>query len=275
MDDHIKSEIPAYLAGDLTESRQRQIEAHGASCEKCRSALNKARAKQARGKREALKKASTGTIPNLFLTRQGKEVAGHSSGLGMKGKVILLLVAMGGTYWAYQKWNTVPIAEVAPKPPVEPVSPPKETVPSTPSPVAEVPKVEPSKPPIVLPVLQSWKGSESAVRESRLLVIRRQDAWQKLWDEMQLVDAMPAIDFTDKIVLAVFVGPVAAGSAVDLGKIQEVGEEMVAPYRVATPAVQVSTLTAQTIPTTTSYPYLLAVVSRVDRKIKLTRRESL
>ena len=39
--DHIKSEISAYLAGGLTESRNRQIEAHSAACEKCRQALKK------------------------------------------------------------------------------------------------------------------------------------------------------------------------------------------------------------------------------------------
>jgi len=70
--DHIKSEISLYLAGSLTESRNRQIEAHAAACEKCRHALAKARTKQSRIKREALKKASPDPMPNLFLARQGK-----------------------------------------------------------------------------------------------------------------------------------------------------------------------------------------------------------
>src|ERR1035437_7727077 len=72
--DHIKSEISVYLAGGLTEVRNRQIEAHVASCEKCGHAIAKARTKQARVKREALKKASPDPLPNLFLARQGKEM---------------------------------------------------------------------------------------------------------------------------------------------------------------------------------------------------------
>ena len=70
--EHIKSEISVYLAGGLSESRARQIDEHVAVCDKCRQALTKARAKQARLKREALKKASSDPLPNLFLARQGK-----------------------------------------------------------------------------------------------------------------------------------------------------------------------------------------------------------
>src|SRR5262249_10688160 len=98
MNDHIKSEIEAYLAGDLPESRNRQIEAHAASCEKCRNALSKARSKQARVKREALKKASTEDMPNFFFARQRKQLGWDKVSHRKTWGMIAVLVVVGGGY---------------------------------------------------------------------------------------------------------------------------------------------------------------------------------
>ena len=114
MNDHIKSEISSYLAGVLPESRNRQIEAHAASCEKCRNALSKARAKQARVKREALKKASPDEMQNLFWDRQRKLLGMDTSSGGKTwGVAVLVLVVGAGGYWTYQK-KKAPDAPSAP-----------------------------------------------------------------------------------------------------------------------------------------------------------------
>src|SRR5258708_11282080 len=97
-DEHIKSEITLYLAGSLTESRNRQIEAHAASCEKCRNALSKARSKQSRVKREALKKASPDPLPNMFLARQGKEFGHDRMPRKFPWRILLILILVGIAY---------------------------------------------------------------------------------------------------------------------------------------------------------------------------------
>jgi len=98
MNDHIKSEISVYLAGELPESRNRQIEAHAAACDKCRNAISKSRAKQARVKREALKKASADDVPNFFLARQRKAEGMDAPSHGKTWAMIAFLVAASGGY---------------------------------------------------------------------------------------------------------------------------------------------------------------------------------
>jgi hypothetical protein len=279
MNDHIKSEISAYLAGELPESRNRQIEAHAASCDKCRNALSKARAKQARVKREALKKASPDDMPNLFLARQRKAAGMDAASHGKTWAMILFLVAASGGYWAYHK----KVANVPAEPPTpaaatepEPAPPPPVHKPAAKPPVADD-SLGPANPPVVLHVQEDWKGSDSAVTESRLMVIRTAEAWQKLWTEMALKDPLPEVDFTKQLVLAVFAGENPAGTSVLLGRIELSDEEVSAPYRIQVPsapaAVSTSTDAAAAVPLAPSHPYLLAAIQRVDKKIKLTQRE--
>ncbi len=276
MNDHIKSEISAYLAGELPESRNRQIEAHAASCEKCRNALAKKRAKQARVKREALKKASPERSTNLFLARQGK-LSGADVSVSRKPWVFaaLLVLAGGGGYWGYQK-KSVPAAHVLPPsavPTPEPTPAPAIPAPAAPTPPRQPKAPEKPKPPLVLHVFQDWKGPECGILENRLVVVRNTETWQKLWEEMQSKDPMPPVDFSDKIVLGVFAGERPAGTSIVLGKIEEDDEVMMAPYRITLPAVQTSSVTAVAAPVAVSHPYLLAVVPRVDKKIRLTQKE--
>ncbi len=273
MNDHIKSEISSYLAGELPESRRRQIEAHAASCEKCRNALSKARAKQARVKREALKKASPEEIPNFFWDRQRK-LAGTDAVSGGKSWIVIgaLLVA-GGGYWAYQKKNMSNVhLESAPVLPAKPVTVPAS--PPPPKPVEDPP--EPLKPPTVLHVFQDWKGPESAVTDSRLVVIRNPETWQKLWAEMALKDPLPEVDFGQKLVLGVFAGK-PAGTSIVLGRVEESDEDVSAPYRFMLPAslpvVQTSSDTVPAIVPAATHPYLLAVIPRVGKKIRITQKE--
>lgn len=309
MDDHIKAEISTYLAGALTESRNRQIEAHVAACDKCRSALSRARNKQARIKREALKNASTEKVPNFFHARQGKEFAAGAFFRSQLFKRIGFLVIVAGViYWGVHRTPsqapevpgdssaaaseadakiekiTTASAQKVNAPPKsktpDPALPAKETTPALTSLPAStttqivIPKApEVPKAPLILPVVESWKGPESAIHENRVLVVRTQEGFQKLWTEMKVSDPQPVIDFSDKVVIAIFAGPFAPGSMVEIGKIEEAGDAMLAPYRIntAAPATTVSTASA---PAIQNFPYMLAMVPRIDRKIKISRRES-
>jgi hypothetical protein len=279
--DHIKSEISPYLAGGLTESRNRQIEAHAAACEKCRNAMAKARAKQARGKREALKKASTDPLPNLFLARQGKAAGVDNAPAKAPWMLVGMILLAGAGYYAIRHSSffshplTVPMPESdsaavetssAPAPSVETPSAP-------PPPVKIAPPVvhaETPNPPAIIAIQQEWKGAESGIQESRVVVIRNRGAWDKLWTDMQSKDPLPEINFDDHVVIGVFSSERPIGSSIVFGKIRESDNEVIAPYRVVIPDTQVSSTTAPA-PT---HPYLLSLIPRVDKKIRLTEREA-
>jgi hypothetical protein len=281
MNDHIKSEISSYLAGLLPESRNRQIESHAAACDKCRSALSKAKAKQARVKREALKKAEPEKMPNLFLARQGKSIGPGDASSGRSWAIAALVLLVGAGYWGYRRSgnsvhtpiDTQDIPATTPNPapspaPVTPVSPAPVTPPPPP------PPAEP-KPPLVLHVFQDWKGPDSGIKEGRLVVIRHEEAWQKLWSEMQMKDPLPEIDFDQKLVVGIFTGEQPAGTSITLGRMEEMDGVMYAPYRINLPnTVQVSSPAAPSAPVTPAHPYLLALVPRVDMKIRITEKEN-
>ncbi len=268
------------MAGELPESRNRQIEAHTAFCDKCRNALSKARAKQARTKREALKKAPLERAPNLFLARQGKLAGADTPPSRLPWVVGAVLVLAGGAYWIYQRKSVpaahvlpsadAPIPEHAPAPTPAVPAPAAPTPPSPPKP-PEPPK--PPKPPLVLHVFQDWKGPESGIQDARLVVIRDEDAWQKLWAEMQSKDPLPPVEFGNKIVIGVFAGLEPAGTSIRLGKIEEDENVMLAPYQLNLPAVPISSGTVVAAPVAQTHPYLLAVVPRVERKIRLIQKE--
>jgi len=279
MNDHIKSEISGYLAGGLPESRNRQIEAHAAACEKCQNALSKARSKQARVKREALKKASPERIANLFLARQGKMPGPDILASRQSWLAAAVIVVAGGGYWVHRhsgKTAHAPV-EMADVPAAIPSAAPPAPVKSPPAKVRPPPAVPPEtpKPPLVLPILQNWKGPDCGIGQSRLVVIRDDDAWEKLWTEMQSQDPPPEVEFSRKVVLGVFAGEEPAGTSVVLGKIEEMDGVMYAPYRILTrPVVPASSATAPSAPQAVTHPYLLAVVPRVNKKIRLTLKEN-
>ncbi len=264
MNDHIKEEIPLYLAGGLTESRNRQIEAHAAACEKCRAALAKARSKQARGKREALKKAAPDRVPNFFLARQGKGVSQPSTHGSPYKVVFVLLLLVGAGYWGYNRWfKSVEVSE-------------SEPVPADEAP-ADVPAQEPQMPEpkelLQLPVLKSWKGPESAIIEPRVVVARRPEVFEKLWIEMQATEPRPQVDFGTSVVLAIFAGASPLGTTIELGRIEGT-DEIYAPYRIVRPPSLMPGTTSPAPTSGVSHPYFIAAVVKTDRKIKLSRREA-
>ena len=280
LNDHIKSEISAYLAGGLPEIRNRQIEEHVAACEKCRQAMTKARGKQARVKREALKKASSDPLPNLFLARQGKELGADHSSPRWPWIFSGLILIGGATYWISRNstsgWRIPKVPAIPSVPAEAPVVPPLSAtrnpesarvaikasttvIPSTPEPV---------KSPIVLQPQQEWKGAECAIVDKRMVVIRNQKTWDKLWSEMAVGGALPPINFEEHVAVGVFAGESPAGATISLGQIRERQDEVVVPFRVTQPEVAVSTSSAP------SHPYLVSLLPLVDKKIRLTQKEA-
>jgi len=279
--DHIKSEISAYLAGGLPEARNRQIEAHAAACAKCEQAIAKGRIKQARQKREALKKASSDPLPNLFLARQGKNAGVDRPSSKAPGIAAAILLAAGALYGLYRHFY--PGARSSEVPDSAPISstvevssapaPSSATVPAPPPPKPAPPPAADAAPSVVHEPLQAkqvWKSAESGIKISRLGVIRNAEAWEKLWTEMQQKEPLPPVNFSRHVVACIFAGERPAGASVQLGRIRENDEEVTVTYSVSGPEVSVSTTPAPA----PSHPYLLALLPRVDKKIRLTQREA-
>jgi len=305
--DHIKSEISAYLSGGLPEARLRQMDAHMAICEKCRQALNKARAKQARVKREALKKASPDPLPNLFLARQGKDAGVDRPSSRSPWGLLMGVVLAGVVYGLYRHFSpgfrapetpavtsdpslaNVNIAPIVSSAPAAPVAAPVPAVPVVPAPPAPVP--------VAFEVKQEWKGAESGIKTSRIAVIRSWKAWDRLWAEMQEKEPLPAVNFDQYVVVCVFGGGRTPNASVQLGRIHEHNGELIIPYSVSgsaaavsvspvvvsTPAVGASSSSivassATVVPATSvmvaqSHPYLLSMIPRSDKKLRVTQRE--
>jgi len=295
-DDHIKSEISAYLAGGLPEARNRQIETHVAACEKCRQALAKTRAKQARQKREALKKASPDPLPNLFLARQGKNIGINERTSKAPGILAAIFIAAGAVYGLYRHFSTglrssdtqnsasatatievsiAPAPSSATVPIPAPAPPPAPVLPKPAPPSAVVPAPSPAHEP--LQVKQAWKGAESGIKISRLVVIRNKEAWGNLWTEMQEKEPLPPVNFNRYVVACIFAGDRPSGASVQWGRIREDDEEVTISYSVSGPEVAVSTsaVSVSTAPAAApSHPYLLSMIPRVDKKIRITQREA-
>jgi hypothetical protein len=275
-EDHIKSEITLYLAGSLTESRNRQIEAHAAACEKCRNALAKARSKLSRIKREALKKASPDPLPNLFLARQGKEAGASRPPMNFPWRVIVVLVAAGVGYKILRHSSFATRGAINSPAQADPAVPTSDVAVSSPSAVTApqveaaavaAKKPEPPKEPTLIAVQQQWQGPDSSVKESRVVVIRNKDDWDKLRADMQ--NTLPEIDFAQHVLIGVFAGERPPGSTVSFGTIRERADDVYAPYRINVAEVQSSTGTT-VVP---EHPYALSLLPKLEKRIRLTQKE--
>jgi hypothetical protein len=194
----------------------------------------------------------------------------------------VLLFAVGG-YTLFKHYAMGPRA--ADSPPREPeaasvaassapaISPVTNTVVSTAAAVvpqtAKPPKAsEPSESPqtdVTLQVEREWRGADGGIQTARLVVIRNDDAWTKLWTEMQEKEPLPPIDFSRQVIVGIFAGESAGGATITLGRIRETDKEVVVPYQVSSPK---GTALG---PQTPTHPYLLSLLPHRDKKIRLTQ----
>jgi anti-sigma factor RsiW len=272
-DDHIKSDIPAYLAGGLPDYRIRQIDAHVASCDSCRHALSKVRSKQARAHRQALKSATPDPVPNLFLTRLSKQAGLDHAPRRATWLWMGLVLVIGGVVAMFLhtdlklarpvpgKLNepepAMPASVAASSVPVA-VTPQAAAASSATAPAAEPPE-EPQPP-------QSWSGAESGVKDFREVVVRGRGAWRSLWEEMGQAAPAPRLNFYDVAVVGVFTGEKPSGGyQVTLASPQEDNDSVVISYTIAAPP-------ATAAPGVT-HPYALMTIPHSTKQIRFTHPE--
>jgi len=105
-------------------------------------------------------------------------------------------------------------------------------------------------PPVHKPMLRTIdKGAESNVDDAKTVVVRDAAAWKKLWQGHAPDRALPAVDFSHEMVVAVFMGSrTTAGYDVTIQGTREEGGALVVAYRETAPARDAMTAQILTAP---------------------------
>ncbi len=82
---------------------------------------------------------------------------------------------------------------------------------------------------------------------------------------------LPDVDFEEHVAVGVFVGEQSGDSAVGFRKPRDKDDELYIPYQISHPDVQISSGAVTAAP---SHPYVLSLLTRTDKKIRLTQREA-
>jgi hypothetical protein len=85
--------------------------------------------------------------------------------------------------------------------------------------------------PVVLVFAAVAQGTMSNIEEPRQVVVRTAGEWQALWKEHDPESGAPSVDFTQSIVVAVFLGSrPTAGFAVEVTAVKAEGNRTVVEY---------------------------------------------
>jgi hypothetical protein len=110
------------------------------------------------------------------------------------------------------------------------------------------------------------QGAMSNIEEPRQVVARTMAEWQALWKAHDAQRAAPAVDFTQSIVVAVFLGTrPTAGFAVDITAVKVEGNRTVVEYRERRPPGDA--LLAQVL----TSPFHIVRVTRASGPIEFRR----
>jgi hypothetical protein len=83
-----------------------------------------------------------------------------------------------------------------------------------------------------MPILTSIaKGDVSGVQTARQVTVRTLAEWQKLWKEHSPEESPPAVDFSSRMVVGVFLGSKpSAGYEVEILNVRPEGKDLVVEY---------------------------------------------
>jgi hypothetical protein len=288
MSNHVKADLPAYFRDELPEAKKQQIAAHLEECASCRGAANKLRNKNSQGKRDALKSAGPERMPNLLLTRLGRQNYEPPRPSTTPWLVILFVVAIvvaGG--WFVQRstrwktWRSAGLAHFtspaavagstaaasafdvehstpASMKPEEATAVPVTNVSTTTAAATPVPTAVPT----VAATSAQWGGDDSEIKESREVVLRGRAAWRSLWREMGKTEDVPHVNFNEFVVVGFFAGERPAGQyQISFGAPIDQDDAITIPYKILGP------LASAAGGTTPVHPYLLTTVQRSPKPV--------
>jgi hypothetical protein len=109
-------------------------------------------------------------------------------------------------------------------------------------------------------------GDQSGIEDARDVVARTSAEWTQVWKEHAPEREMPAVDFTQSMVVGVFLGSrPTAGYAVEIISIERDGSDLVVLYRERAPGPGM--ITAQVI----TMPHHLVKLDRVAGAVRFRR----
>lgn len=108
----------------------------------------------------------------------------------------------------------------------------------------------------VTPILDALQGIQSNAVNAQTAVIRDQAAWSKFWqDNFGAAVAVPTVDFTQNMTVAVFLGQRAtSGYTVMITSVEQVGNQLVVNYRTRVPQP------GEAVTPTRTSPYAIAII---------------
>jgi len=111
------------------------------------------------------------------------------------------------------------------------------------------------------------KGTQSGIEEARTVVVRTADEWQKLWRAHAAGKPVPAVDFSQEMVVGVFAGQrPTAGYSVEIVGIRDENGGLVVDYRSGSPTRDA--ITAQVL----TAPYDLVAVPKRAGEVRFEPR---
>jgi hypothetical protein len=87
------------------------------------------------------------------------------------------------------------------------------------------------KPSMLPPFTSVAKGDMSGVQTARQVTVRTPAEWQKLWKEHSPEEKLPAVDFTSKMVVGIFLGSKpSVGYNVEILNVRPEGSDLIIEY---------------------------------------------
>lgn len=116
------------------------------------------------------------------------------------------------------------------------------------------------------------KGFFSGITERKNLIIRRQDEWAKLWNKHTSTriphPQAPVIDFSENIILAVFMGEKASGGfGVEITRVEKCENELVVFFSEVEPSADTMVTAVLT------QPYHIIKIEKIGLKTKFKKSE--
>jgi hypothetical protein len=232
-------------------------------------------AKEARSRRQALKKAAM-PAPNLFQARiRRTELNNRPRSYAWLWILFLMIGGAAGAAWWTQRVPSPPPHDKLPAATLNVPAPDLNTKLQassapvvTPVTVSIAPVVDASMASstptahAVIPDTREWHSQTSEIHEVRQVVIKSRKGLRALWQDMGRTDEAPRINFYDHWVVGLFLGPKdGAGYEVQMSPLQESDDQATVSYRVIEP------LPGTPLSTDKTYPWQLRVVLRTEKPL--------
>jgi hypothetical protein len=118
------------------------------------------------------------------------------------------------------------------------------------------------------PVTVIDRGIQSRMDQAKQVVVHTEDEWEQLWREHAGARPRPPVDFSQEMVLAVFLGTrPTAGWGVEIASVAREGQTTVARYRETRPAP--GTMAAQVV----TSPYAIVAVPKTEGPVRFEQVE--